>query len=257
MVQQTNQNHFYGWVKDEKDPRDIPFLDTISAIPTNLPTSVDLRPKMPLVYNQGNLGSCTANAIAAAVDFARGHEDEFFIYPSRLLIYYDEREIEGTTGFDAGGQIRDGIKSVHTIGTVPEGQWPYDISKFTVKPPKEVYKNAIKFQTLDYSRILDTDINQVRAALATGLPFAFGFNVYASFETPKVAATGLMPRPLPGEQLLGGHAVCAVGYDDLTQLITVRNSWGADWGDKGYFYMPYDFMLSDQTSDFWQIKTTK
>ena len=248
------QQHKYGWVKDREDTRDKTLVDLIESIPQWLPGSIDLRKSMPLVYDQGDLGSCTANAIAAAVDFAHNKDDQFFMYPSRLFIYYNERKIEGTVNEDSGAQIRDGIKSVGTQGNVPEGQWPYLIEKFTVKPPKSVYTNATKYKALSYGRVLDTDIVQVKAALANGFPFVFGFNVYESFESPAVAKTGKMPIPKKDEQLLGGHAVCAVGYDDAKQCVIVRNSWGTKWGDGGYFYMPYEFIVSPETSDFWAIR---
>jgi C1A family cysteine protease len=254
MVKNNNQKHFYGWIKDTPDKRDKTFESLGVTVIGALPTNVDLRKNMPLVYNQGNLGSCTANAIPAAFDFCRWHENKSFIYPSRLFLYYNERKMEGTVDTDSGAQIRDGIKSVGKQGDVPEGQWPYDIALFTEKPPKAIYKNALQYKAVNYARVLDTDINQIKTALATGFPFVFGFNVYASFESPEVAKTGIMPMPQSGEQLLGGHAVCAVGYDDFKQVVIVRNSWGSEWGDQGYFYMPYEYMVSDQTSDFWTIR---
>jgi len=174
--------------------------------------------------------------------------------PSRLFIYYNERVIEGTAGTDSGAQIRDGIKSVSTQGDCPESLWPYDIAKFAAKPPTTCYQQANKYKAVQYQRLLQ-DPNQLKGCLASGFPFVFGFTVYESFESQQVAKTGHAPMPSPKEKVLGGHAVMAVGYDDSQHWFIVRNSWGAGWGMKGYFTIPYEYLLDQNlSSDFWTIR---
>jgi C1A family cysteine protease len=222
--------------------------------PQGVPPAMDLRATCPPVYDQGQLGSCTANAIAAALEFNRRKEGLADFAPSRLFIYYNERVMEGTVGSDSGAQIRDGIKSVANIGAPPETEWPYDIAKFAAKPPAPAYADAKLDRALHYMRVVQV-LSQMQGCLAAGFPFVFGFTVYESFESQAVASTGLMPMPGPGEKKLGGHAVMAVGYDNAKRLVTVRNSWNTTWGDKGYFYMPYEFILSPNASDFWTVRS--
>jgi C1A family cysteine protease len=250
-------NERYGWVPDLPDARDFMYSAPDSVL-AKLPTKVDLRSKFPAVYDQGQLGSCTANAIGAAFEFDQlnqGGLKDFM--PSRLFIYYNERAIEGTIGTDSGGMIRDGIKSVAKLGVCTETTWPYDISKFTEKPPTGAYGEAVKHQALVYRSVLG-QLHQMQGCLASGYPFVFGFSVYESFESPEVAKTGVVPLPPRGEQLIGGHAVVAVGYDDSSQRFIVRNSWGPGWGDKGYCTMPYGYLTDPQlASDFWAIYTVE
>jgi C1A family cysteine protease len=174
--------------------------------------------------------------------------------PSRLFIYYNERVMEGTVESDSGAQIRDGIKSVSHLGDCPEQDCPYDISKFAQRPSAKAYKEALKYKAVSYSRLVPT-LNQLQGCLASGYPFVFGFTVYESFESQEVANTGLVPMPASSEPVLGGHAVLAVGYDDAAQRFIVRNSWGRDWGQQGYFTMPYPYLTSSSLSDdFWTIR---
>jgi len=248
-------NHSYGWVPDLPDHRDFLFsapLENVAA----LPASVDLRPHCPHeVYNQGQLGSCTANAIAGALQFEQMKQGLKSFTPSRLFIYYNERVIEGTVNADSGAQIRDGIKSVSNIGACPETDWTYDITKFAHKPPEApAYKDAPLGKALQYQRVPQL-LNQMKGCLASGYPFVFGFTVYESFESDQVAHTGAAPMPSPREKVLGGHAVMAVGYEDHPQRFTVRNSWGPDWGMGGYFTIPYAYLTdSNLADDFWTIR---
>ena len=238
----------YGWRPDTPDQRDYKFV----AKKARIPKSVDWRAGMPPVYDQGDLGSCTANAIAAAVDYERKRQGENFIAPSRLFIYYNERAMEGTVQSDAGASIRDGIKSVKNQGDCREKQWPYDIKKFAVKPAVRCYTDAKKYEAVKYLRV-EAAIAPLKKALSER-PVVFGFTVYESFEGGAVAKTGIVPMPKISESVLGGHAVCAVGYDDQKQMVICRNSWGAAWGDKGYFHLPYKYFTSKLTSDYWQIQ---
>lgn len=249
---------YYGWRPDAPDHRDR--LHTPE--PTQLPAVVSLRDKMPAVYDQGELGSCTGNAIAGAMEFEEVFQGEQNGPPSRLFIYYGEREIEGTTDQDAGAEIRDGLKVVSKLGVPPETDWPYDISKFAERPSQTAYEHALKHQAIEYARLTPGQQGSpLRTCLANGKPFVFGFSVYESFEGADVAKTGVMPMPNPDESLLGGHAVLCVGYDHSKTrfpepMFEVRNSWGPDFGDQGYFWMPARFMGSNNTSDFWTISKT-
>jgi C1A family cysteine protease len=222
---------------------------------------------MPPVYDQGQLGSCTANAIGAAMEYERDRQGGSDFMPSRLFIYYNERAVEGTVGSDSGAQIRDGIKVVNANGVCPETMWPYDISTFTIKPPKRCYVAAHTDVAVQYEAI--QTLGDLKNAIAAQLAVVFGFTVYESFESQAVAQTGNIPMPQKGEKTVGGHAVLAVGYSDQDGHVIVRNSWGSTWGAAGYFYMPYEYMTgpgapSDASSvngaylasDFWSIEKT-
>jgi C1A family cysteine protease len=239
----------YGWRPDLPDRRD--YRRALARI--ELPPRVDLTPQMPAVYDQGELGSCTGNAIAAAIEYARKSQNLPDFVPSRLFIYYNERDIEGTVPDDAGAEIRDGIKTVAKFGACSETDWPYDITRFTLKPSDACYADAATDLVTRYARV-DQTLDGLRDCLASGVPVVFGFTVYASFESGAVAQSGVMPMPAPDETVLGGHAVLAVGYDDDSQALIVRNSWGPSWGNGGYFLMPYAYATDGNLADdFWQI----
>jgi C1A family cysteine protease len=243
----------YGWVPDLPDPRDLMYaapLETLQA----LPIKIDLRNQCPRISDQGNLGSCTANAIAGAFQFEQKKQSVKDFAPARLFIYYNERKMEGTINQDSGARIRDGIKSVAQVGVCPETDWPYDITKFVGPPPSSCFQDAAKSKLVTYHRVAQS-LSQVRACLASGYPFVFGFTVYESFESAQVAKTGEVPMPSSSEQQVGGHAVMAVGYDDAPQRFIVRNSWGSSWGINGYCTMPYAYLSDHQySSDFWTIR---
>jgi C1A family cysteine protease len=243
----------YGWIADLPDHRDIMYAAPMKVL-TALPAKMDLTSTCPSVYDQGQLGSCTANAIAGAIEFDLMKENKKEFMPSRLFIYYNERSMEGTVDSDSGAQIRDGVKSVASQGDCPEDLWPYDINKFADKPSQNCYDNAVQHKAVQYQSVM-RDLNQMKGCLASGYPFVFGFTVYQSFESQEVAQTGHASMPLSGEQAVGGHAVVAVGYDDSQSWFVVRNSWGTGWGMKGYFTLPYAYLLNENLSDdFWTIR---
>ena len=246
----------YGWITDLPDARDFMYAAP-EAVLRSLPTSVDLRPQCPPVYDQDKLGSCTANAIGAAFQFQQVKQQQPGFMPSRLFIYYNERVIEGTVDEDSGAMIRDGIKSVNKLGVCDETVWPYDIARFTERPPSRAYAQAQDHQATVYRRVLPV-LHQMQGCLASGRPFVFGFSVYESFESDKVASTGYVPLPRRTEALVGGHAVLAVGYRDQTQRFIVRNSWGRGWGMHGYCTMPYAYLTdASLASDFWAVDTVE
>ena len=241
----------YGWSPDLPDHRD-QLYDHDTAI--NPIKKVDLRNQCPPVYNQYDLGSCTANSIGALYEFCQKKQGLKDFTPSRLFIYYNERALEGTIKQDAGAQIRNGFKCIAKQGVCLETTWPYIISKFTKKPTTTCYTEALHHQAISYKSVSQTEI-ALKACLNEGYPVSFGFTVYESFESQAVADSGVMPMPAKSEKSLGGHAVLLVGYDDGSRHWLVRNSWGSDWGDGGYFYMPYEYLLNPNLAcDFWTLR---
>lgn len=255
----------YGWKPDLPDQRDHSYAVPAGVV-QNISGNVDLRAQCPPVYDQGQIGSCTANAIGAALQFDMMKQGLPSFIPSRLFIYYNERSMEGTTGSDAGAFIRDGIKSVASLGNCPESEWPYDGSaaqpdgtfapgaKAGTAPTPQCYADAIHHQAMTYQSV-DQNLADMKGCLSSGYPFVFGFTVYQSFELPQVAQTGKLAMPSTSEAMMGGHAVLAVGYDDEDNVFICRNSWGPKWGDGGYFYIPYAYLLDNNlASDFWTIR---
>ncbi|TRZ75882.1 MAG: peptidase [Bacteroidetes bacterium] len=249
-------NSRYGWQPDLPDHRDFSYASTRAAI-RKLPDRIDLRATCPPVYDQGMLGSCTANAIGAAFEFGMIKQKTAAFMPSRLFIYYNERVIEHSIDSDNGAQIRDGIKSVNKQGVCPETIWKYDINAFAKKPGTKCYSEALKHQVLSYQRVV-RDISSMKGCLAAGYPFILGFTVYDAFESATVAKTGKLDMPKKNEGIKGGHAVVAVGYDDTKKRFIIRNSWGTGWGLKGYFTMPYQYLEEENLSDdFWTIRVVE
>jgi len=254
-IRRASRHGGYGWVRDLPDARDFVYAAPLIRFPKGLPASIDLRTQCPPIYNQGQLGSCTGNGIAGAIEFDQHKQGNHEFMPSRLFIYYNERVMEGTVSQDSGAQIRDGVKSVATLGAPPETDWPYDIAKFAQKPPPKAYSDAKQDLVTAYSRVTQ-DLLQMQGCLADGYPFVFGFTVYESFESDAVAQTGVVPMPASGEKVVGGHCVVAVGYDDSQRRFIIRNSWGTGWGMKGYCTMPYEYLLNSHlANDFWTIRS--
>jgi len=251
----------YHWQREPVDSRD--HLYNTASAPATLPASIDLRPYCSPIEDQGQLGSCTANAIAGVIEYldCRANKN---LDVSRLFIYYQERLLEGSISTDAGAYLRDGIKACYTYGAPLESLWPYNISRFAVQPPPTVYADALKRKVTSYAKC--TDFTAVKTAISQNHPVVIGFDVYASFESGTwwyPTGSGLMPYPAVNrEQLLGGHAVALVGYNDNLSgpagkgYFIARNSWGTSWGKSGYFYMPYSVIKNtNMSSDFWTIST--
>lgn len=244
----------YGWRPSRPDKRDLKF-SLPRSMDIKLPAVVDLEPQCPVIYDQLDLGSCTAHAGGGLAQFLMMKLGRKVYRPSMLAIYYWERVLEKTVNEDSGASLRDAIKVMASKGVPADWLMPYEPSKFKVAPAKAVEDFAAQHKIGQYLS-LRQNLQDMKYCLATGYPFIFGFSVYDSFESDVVAKTGLMPMPKKKESLLGGHAVMAVGYDDNKKLVKVRNSWGEKWGKKGYFFMPYQFIQDpDLADDFWTSHT--
>ena len=252
----TEPMHPFGCVRDKPDSRDHAYAPPAEFLKVR-PASVDLRPQCPPVYDQRPLQSCTANASAAAVQFERRRlklKPDFV--PSRLFIYYNERKMLGTENVDGGAPLREAIKSLAKQGDCPEDRWPYDPAKVNQVPPAPCYRDAVKYKDVRYQRLAQ-DLSHLQACLASGHPFVFAFGIYESFYTPASQKADMPPTPQAGEKFIGNHAVMAVGYEDQGKRFIVRNSMGRDWGQDGYFYLPYGYLTSPQfAGDFWTVTLT-
>jgi len=230
--------HFYGLIKDTIDTRDYRFQAVHK--PEQLPIRMDLRTVQSPVRDQGQMGSCTAFAIVTGLRECiqiKNLGSKKFVLLSPLDLYYNERVKEGSVrNCQAGAMIRTGMSVLTKQGVCPDSSWKYIISKCGIKPTSSAREQEKKYKIFTYARV-GADIISIKSAIAAGHPVVMGFDVYESFET--ISHNGIMPMPKPGESYLGGHAVLAVGYDDITQLLVVKNSWGTGWGYYGYFFMPY------------------
>jgi hypothetical protein len=246
----------FGWKPDLPDHRDVSYASMRLGLeaPAVLPASVDLRQDCPPVYAQGETQSCTANALAAAFKFLEIKSKSTKFDPSRMFIYYNERELENDTASDAGAYLRDGIKCIASNGICDEALWPYS-EPFSSKPPQSSYDQALTYKAVNYFRMDNTNLCELKTCLAAGFPFVFGFSIYASFRSVADTNGGIVPIPEAGEPVVGGHAAMAVGYDDATSQFIIQNSWGPTVGDHGFYYMPYNYLTSSNLcDDFWTIR---
>ncbi len=242
-----------GWIPDTHDARDHVYKarDTVER----LPPAVDHRERFFRAWDQGALGSCTAQSAGAAAMFLDVYDKDMpVVVPSRLFIYHATRTLEGSENEDTGATIRNTIKAILNFGYPPEDQWPYDIKNFAVRPPAELFVLAKKERIKAYERV-DRNLDHFRQLIKDGFPIIIGFSVYESLYGRNVKKTGVIPVPVEGEKRLGGHAVVICGYDDCKEAFIIRNSWGEGWGEKGYGYLPYRIIETPGLSqDFWAIK---
>lgn len=243
-----NAKHTFGWLPDLPDARDYIFK---TARVVSLPSSVDLRRGCSAIEDQGNLGSCTSQAVVGALEYLELKDGVTFFDLSRLFVYYNTRVLERTVKYDSGASLRNTVKAIAKQGACTEVIYPYIEKKYKLKPGQECYTDGLKRRVLEYSRLLT--LQDMKVSLVEGFPFVCGISLYESFESEKVAETGIVNMPTRRESMIGGHAVGCVGYNEKKQIFIMRNSWGNLWGDHGYFYLPYKYLTS-LGDDFWQIK---
>jgi C1A family cysteine protease len=271
-----------GWHRDLPDFRDYtpeheavaPLLSQTAAAPAGkhakaLPSAVDLRAWFSPIENQGQLGSCTANAVVGLLEYFERRSFGKHIDASRLFLYKATRDLLGWHG-DTGAHLRSSMGALALFGVPPEQYWPYQIAKFDEEPTPFCFAFAAGFRALTYYRLDPPGttpaalLDRIRANAAAGLPSCFGFTVYSSIS--QAASTGQIPFPTKGEQVVGGHAIDIAGYDDklkiqnaapggaaTTGAFLIRNSWGTSWGQGGYGWLPYEYVLQQLAADFWTL----
>lgn len=245
------QDRKLGW------QRDLPnFQDKILKLakPQKIPDIVDFRSKFPPIFDQLDIGSCVGEGVVAEYDYALKKQGFPFMSPSALFVYYNARANDGTVLSDNGTTIRSALKMVETLGVCPTGAWPYVTANFDDKPPASAYRLALKNKVIEARRLV-SDYTISIYALTQGVPFIFGFSVFESFYSKAVAKTGLVQMPKDGEGFIGGHCCVCVGFNNITKRFLCRNSWSAEWGDKGHFTLPYEYLENRGLSDdFWLIQ---
>jgi C1A family cysteine protease len=248
-------------MKDIVDKRDHQFL---SRVPKNVILKevifdpVNLSNKLGPVRDQGTIGSCTAFAATALVRYVREVSFMQAFPPSALFTYYATRLIGGTVNQDSGAYVRDAIKSTVNSGITEQSRWPYDVSKFKLRPSRPAWRSAKKNQTLEYLRITKGSVAQMKQCLADGFPFIFGILIYESFFDTVVENTGVVSKPnVRTESFEGGHCMICSGWRLIggEPYFIVQNSWGTAWGDRGYCYIPQSVMADEKlVMDLWTIR---
>lgn len=252
----TTRARIYNHIKDKPDTRDFKFSAVVKPVKITLPISVDLRIStkcVPKILDQGSLGSCTANASSNCLRYLLKKQLLKDWQPSRLFIYYYSRLLEHTIKEDSGASIRDVMKAIHTYGACDEKLLPYNIETFAIRPSNKCVRDASP-HTKNFKYLsVSNNLTDIKRCVSSGFPVVIGIDIYESFETDEVAKTGIVPMPAElTENYLGGHCVAVFGYSDVKKCFIVMNSWGSTWGDKGFFYLPYEYMLK-YGSDLWTI----
>jgi len=257
-----------GVTRTVKD--NLAILGVLDCSVSKLEASVDLRPWCSPVENQGKLGSCTANAAVGTIEYFERRAFGNYINGSRLFLYKVSRNLLGWTG-DQGAFLRTTMGALVLFGIPPESYWPYDAANFDVEPSSFLYAFAQNYRSVNYYRLdqpgIHTDdlLCRIKIDLAAGLPSMFGFTVFSSIDQAETNS-GKIPFPATGETIIGGHAVMAVGYDDKMKIknanptanetkgaLLIRNSWGPDWGEDGYGWLPYDYVVNSLAVDWWSM----
>jgi len=224
----------------------------------------DLRGMCSPVEDQRSLGACTAHAAVGLIEFFENKAFGKFVDASRLFVYKASRNMLHWTG-DTGAYLRTAMKTLVMLGAPPEEYWPYDLDRFDEEPPAFCYSLAAAFKAVKYFRVDQPGqspserLQSIKQLLAARQPLMFGFTVYNSIDT--CGQTGRIPPPTPADKVVGGHAVLAVGYDDALEIgkrkgaLCIRNSWGEGWGEKGYGWLPYDYVTQELADDFWTVQS--
>jgi C1A family cysteine protease len=232
----------------KEDSRDLQFDHKLLA--TNSVTNYNLNIKK--IYDQEQLGSCVSNAIALVINYINN-----IMLPSRLYIYFNGRaiSIDKNISDDTGLVIRDGCKCVSKYSVCSENNWPYNINLYSTMPSLGSYNSTYNLPNFTYYAVIQTAA-AIQAALQANNPIIFGFNVYSSFMSRAVSSTGIVPMPnTRTETIAGGHCTVISGFNSVTKMFKCVNSWGTNWGDQGFFYMPYAYILNPSlTRDLWIIK---
>jgi len=265
---QTRPAFGTGWLPDIPDFRDYTIdSEEIRGMfkgkpPKALgsPASLDLRQHCSPIEDQESIGSCTAQAVVGLVEYFERRALGEYLDASRRFLYKVTRRLYHFEG-DTGAYIRGAMKALKIFGVCPEEYWTYDVAAYDAEPPAFCYAFAQSYQAVKYYRIWDSDpgrlLEQLKASLAAGLPFAFGFSVYSSIWDPSVQKSGDIPFPGQGDKLEGGHAVMAVGYDDSKGRFLIRNSWGTSWGQQGCGSLPFQYVERGIADDFWVLATAE
>lgn len=254
VVKNSSGQHFkLGGYRPEKQDSDDKKYSASRDRREPLPSKIDLRPYLTPVENQGDTNSCTANAMAGAYEYLANRLLNRSDDVSRLFIYYNARELDGDVAIDEGTYLKSCIKVLRKHGACSEATWAFNPAQILEQPSTEAYEEAANFVIEDAYRV-KVDMYEMQSCLADGYPFAFGLQLFSSFQA--AGSNGLVPMPDPdNEKHDGGHAMLCVGYSDADQVFIVRNSWGEEWGEQGYCYIPYDYMTKPHLNgDCWVIR---